>query len=162
MPTATARRGTAASDDRIRDRPTASSAAAVCNRYRPSLAQRRTNSVDETNAWVEAAGDSRSALNPALPGILSQRSCRTGSHRSFAMGRRASVSLSWHVGVNAPITAVWRRANRHHPERQEPLHRPGGIILRIRRYEAPQDVDVVRAGLGPAAVRPRRSWPAGA
>ena len=100
--------------------------------------------------WFRASHD-RTGNLPLFPGIFPDQMAPIV--RNGADGERELVMARWGMPGAA---AVWRRADHQHPQcrqpalarlarQAEPLHRAGDFVLRVRRHQAPQDAEMVRA-----------------
>ncbi len=128
----------------------------MCNLY--SLTKGQSAIRDLFRASRDRAGNL-----PLLPAIFPDQLAPIV--RVGADGERELVDGALgHAGA----AAIRRRANHQYPQREEPalatlaranepLRRSGDVLLRIRRHQAAQNADVVRAWRGSAAVRLCRS-----
>ena len=127
----------------------------MCNLY--SVTKGQSAIRDLFGAKHDRAGNL-----PPLPAIFPDQLAPIV--RVGADGERELVMARWGMPGppqfgGAPITNI-RNVKSPHWRRwlgsRKPLRRPGDVVLRVRRHQAPQDADLVRAERGSAAVRLRR------
>ena len=124
----------------------------MCNFY--SL----TKGQAAIRGWFRTRHD-RAGNPPLFPGIFPHQLAPIV--RDAADGEREPVMVRWGMPgppqyCAQPVTNI-RNASSPHlarlARRRKPVHRPGDLVLRIRRHQAAQDADLVRAARGSAFVR---------